>query len=95
VLTCSRNDEISKTVLTIPNTVAPRPPHCINYCLNCVKKLLNAIKGAYQVETTMFYACDNANAKCNPCYEDSGNYNCDDIPAEFNRALNVLVYLQQ
>jgi uncharacterized protein (DUF983 family) len=43
----------------------------------------------------MFYACDNANAKCNPCYEDSGNHNCDDIPAEFNRALNVLVYLQQ
>jgi uncharacterized protein (DUF983 family) len=43
----------------------------------------------------MFYAYDNANAKCNPCYEDSGNYNCDDIPAEFNRALNVLVYLQQ
>ena len=42
----------------------------------------------------MFCARDNANAKCNPYREDSGNYNYDDIPAEFNRALNVLVYLQ-
>jgi hypothetical protein len=93
VLTCSRNDEISKTVLTIPDTVAPRPPRRINYCLNCVKKLSNAIKDARQVETTVFYARDNANAKYNPYWEDSSNYNYDDIPAEFNHALNVLVYL--
>jgi hypothetical protein len=95
VLTCSRNDEISKTVLTMPDTVAPRPPRRVNYCLNCIKKLSNAVKGACQVETTVFCACDNANAKCNPYREDSGNHNCDDIPAEFNCALNVLVHLQQ
>lgn len=93
VLTCSRNDEISKMVLTMPNTVAPRPPRCVNYYLNCVKKLSNAVKGAHQVETTVFCACDNANTKCNPYCKDSGNHNYDDIPAEFNCALNVLVHL--
>jgi hypothetical protein len=41
----------------------------------------------------MFYAYDNTNAKYNPYYEDSGNYNYNDIPTEFNRTLNVLVYL--
>jgi hypothetical protein len=95
VLTCSRNDEISKMVLTMPDTVAPRPPHYVNYCLNCVKKLSNTVKSTHQVETTVFCACDNANAKCNPCCKDSSNHNCNDIPAEFNYALNVLVHLQQ
>jgi hypothetical protein len=42
----------------------------------------------------MFYTRDNANTKCNPCRKDSSNYNYDNIPAEFNYALNVLVYLQ-
>jgi hypothetical protein len=77
----------------MPDTVAPRPPRCVNYCLNYVKKLLNTVKGACQVETTVFCACDNANTKYNPYCEDSGNHNCNDIPAEFNYALNVLVYL--
>jgi hypothetical protein len=78
----------------MPDTIAPRPPRRVNYCLNCVKKLSNAVKGARQVETTVFYACDNVNAKYNPYCEDSGNHNCDDIPTEFNCALNVLVHLQ-
>jgi hypothetical protein len=43
----------------------------------------------------VFCTRDNANAKCNPYCKDSSNYNYDDIPAEFNRALNVLVHLQQ
>ena len=43
----------------------------------------------------MFYAYENANAKYNSYCEDSSNYNCNDIPAKFNCALNILVYLQQ
>jgi hypothetical protein len=79
----------------MPDTVAPRPPRRVLYCLNCAKKLSTDVKSARQVEVTVFCDRDNAGAKCNPCRKDPGNHNCDDIPAEFNRAVNVLVHLQQ
>jgi hypothetical protein len=79
----------------MPDTVAPRPPRRVLYCLNCVKKLTAAVKGERQVDPTVMCERDNAGAKCDPCRVDKGNHNCDEIPAEFNRALNILVHLQQ
>jgi hypothetical protein len=90
-----RNTEISAKVLNMPDTVAPRPSRRVLYCLNCVKKLTTEVKSARQVLATTFCQRDNAGAKCDPYRVDIGNYNYDDIPAEFNRALNVLVHLQQ
>jgi hypothetical protein len=79
----------------MPATVAPRPPRRILYCLNCVKKLSTHVKESNQVEATTFCVRDNAGTKCENCRKDKGNHNCDDIPAEFNRAINILVHLQQ
>jgi hypothetical protein len=90
-----RNLEISAKVFNMPDTVAPRPPRRVLYCLNCVKKLTTEVKAARQVPATTFCQRDNAGAKCEPCRADTGNHNCDDVPAEFNRALNILVHLQQ
>lgn len=79
----------------MPETVAPRPFHRVPYCLNCIKKLSVDVKGARQVDVTVFCERDNSGSKCNPCRKDSGNHNCDPVPAEFNRAVNILVHLQQ
>lgn len=79
----------------MPDTVAPRPPRRILYCLNCIKKLTTDVKDDRQVEATVMCERDNAGAKCDPCRLDKGNHNCDDVPADFNRAINILVHLQQ
>lgn len=79
----------------MPETVAPRPNLRVPYCLNCIKKLSTDVKGTRQVEVTVFCTRDNVGSKCNPCRKDSGNHNCDPVPAEFNRAVNILVHLQQ
>ena len=95
VLTACSEVEISKAMLHIPDHIAPRPPRRINYCLDCVKKLSNDLKVARQVSTITYCTRNNVNAKCTPCRIDSGNHNCVEIPPEFNRAINVLVHLQQ
>ena len=89
------DNPISDKVLTIPKTVAPRPFHRVPYYLNYIKKLSIDVKGARQVDTTMFCERDNIRSKCNPYRKDSGNHNCDPVPTKFNRAINILVYLQQ
>jgi len=91
----SRGSDISAKVLNMPDTVAPRPPRRVLYCLPCVKELSTTVKSNRQVDVSCMCERDNAGAKCEPCREDTGNHNCDDIPAEFNRAINVLVHLQQ
>jgi len=90
-----RNSEISEKVLNMPDTVAPRPPRRVLYCLPCVKRLTTSVKEGRRVDPEVMCERDNAGAKCQSCRDDKGNHNCDDIPPEFNRALNILVHLQQ
>lgn len=92
---CFSNAEISQKVLNMPDTVAPRPPRRVLYCLPCVKKLTIDVKEDRRVEATAMCERDNAGSKCEACRADRGNHNCDDIPAEFNRSINVLVHFQQ
>jgi hypothetical protein len=79
----------------MPVTVAPRPPRRILYCLPCIKKLSTYVKAVNQVDPSTRYDRENAGTKCENCRHDKGNHNCDDVPAEFNRAINILVHLQQ
>ena len=49
LMACFSDTKISDTVLNMPDTVAPRPPRRVNYCLPCVKKLSTTVKGDRRV----------------------------------------------
>ena len=93
LIACFSDTKISDTVLNMPDTVTPRPPRRINYYLPYVKKLSTTVKGDRRVAAGYIYKRDNASSKYDPYRVNKGNHNCDDIPAEFNRPLNILVYL--
>jgi hypothetical protein len=78
--------------MLLPECVAPRPKRCINFCLPYVKRLKS--NATYKLPYYEFCKCDNAYSKCSQCRTSNNNHNCDDIPSEFNRAINILVYLQ-
>jgi predicted metal-binding protein len=73
--------------------VAPRPTRRVNFCFPCVKRLKNG--AANQLSITDFCDRDNANAKCNQCRTGGNRHNCDPIPPQFNRAINILIALKQ
>jgi hypothetical protein len=77
----------------MPVTIALRPPRRILYCLLCIKKLSTHVKVANQVDPSTCCDRENASTKCENCRYDKGNHNCDDVPAKFNCAINILVHL--
>jgi hypothetical protein len=86
---------IPKKVLALPDHLQPRPKRRVDYCLPCVKKLTETVKTNRQLDASEFCVRVSGGVRCQPCRDDKGNHGCDDIPSEFNRAVNVLVYLQQ
>jgi hypothetical protein len=77
----------------MPVTVAPRPPPRVLYCLLYIKKLSTYVKAVNQVNPSTRYNRENASTKCENCRYDKGNHNYNDVPTEFNRAINILVHL--
>jgi hypothetical protein len=87
-----RNNEIQKRIMLLPECVAPRPERRVNFCLPCVKRLKS--NATHKLPCYELCKRDNAYSKCSQCRTGNNNHNCDDIPSEFNRAVNILVYLQ-
>jgi hypothetical protein len=86
---------IPPKILALPDHLQPRPKRRVDYCLPCIKKLTETVKANRQFDATEFCVRVSGGVRCQPCCDDKGNHACDDIPSEFNRAVNILVYLQQ